>query len=313
MKKIVTALLLILVLALPACAPAAAPPASPPAAEPAAEPAAGDQPDRKIVVSSKAHTEQYLLGEILALVIENNTVYQVERKIGLNPASDIIHTALLNGEIDLYPEYTGTGWLNILGQEPLADSAVMNERLQEEYGKLGLWWSDLYGFNNTYALTMRREQAEAEGFTQVSDLVGHPELIFGANPDYMERADGYPGLAAAYGLNFAKTFEVDIALKYAALDQEECDVINGFSTDAQLHLPQYAILADDLEYFTAYYAATVCRLAALEEFPELAGALALLDGAISEDEMIGMNYAVEVDQRDYEDVAREFLAGKGLI
>lgn len=267
-----------------------------------------------VVVSSKAHTEQYILGEILSLLIEAHTDIRVDRKLGLSGGANIIHDAMIKGEIDMYPEYTGTGWLTILKQEPMNDADAMFEAVKGQYlEQFGIVWLNQYGFNNTYAMTLKQEKAEELNITTMTELAAHTELRFGANPDYYEREDGYPGLQTVYGFAFETLVELDIALKFPALNNGQVDVINGFSTDAQLNVPGYAILIDDKNYFTAYYAATLVRAETLEKYPELEAVLNLLDGQITEADMIKMNYEVEVDQRMYEDVAKDFLTEKGLL
>jgi len=205
--------------------------------------ACGGGKEDKVVVASKAHTEGYILGEIISLMIENNSDIKVERKLGLSTGGNIIHEGMVKGDIDMYPEYTGTGWLTILKKDQENNHDKLYGELKSEYESLyGLTWTGLYGFNNTYALTMRKDHAESIGAKKISDIVGRDDLIFGANPDYYEREDGYPGLVAAYGLTFKKEVELEIALKFPALLDGQADVINGFSTDAQLHAPDYAIL-----------------------------------------------------------------------
>lgn len=270
--------------------------------------------DKVVVISSKAHTEQYILGEILSLMVENHSDIRVDRKLGLSGGGNIIHDAMVTGDVDMYPEYTGTGWLTILKQEPMNDADQMFEAVKAQYlEQFDIVWSNPYGFNNTYAMTMKQEKADELGIRTMSDLAAHPELRFGANPDYFEREDGYPGLQAAYGFDFQNLVELDIALKFPALNNDQVDFINAFTTDAQLNIPGYASMEDDLHYFTAYYAATLTRGETLQKYPELEGVLAKLDGQITEADMIKMNYAVEVDQKMFEDVARDFLTEKGLI
>lgn len=272
--------------------------------------------EKKVIkIASKPMTEQYILTEIIAQLIEEETDYEVEITKGIGGGTTNIHPALMNGEFDLYPEYTRTAWLNVLKKEEMEkDDTVLYTKLLEEYDALGLTWTGLYGFSNTYGLAVRQETAEEYGLTTYSDLAAASgELIFGGNPDYIELETGYPRLCEAYDMAFGDTRQMEIALKYQALINGEVDVINAFTTDAQLAANDLVVLTDDGGFFETFEAGTVVSKEALEKYPELAGVLEKLNGIISEEEMQQMNYEVEVNGKEDKEVARNFLISEGLL
>lgn len=268
-----------------------------------------------IKIASKPMTEQYILTEIIAQLIEAKTDYKVEITKGVGGGTTNIHPALLKGEFDLYPEYTRTAWLNVLKKEEMEkDDDKLYEQLLEEYDALGLTWTGLYGFSNTYGLAVRQETAEQYGLSTYSDLAAASgELIFGGNPDYIELETGYSRLCEAYHMEFKDTKQMEIALKYEALKNGEVDVINAFTTDAQLAANDLVLLTDDSVFFETFDAGTVVRKEALEQYPELKGVLEKLNGLISEEEMQQMNYEVEVNGKEDKEVAKQFLEEKGLL
>ena len=268
-----------------------------------------------IKIASKPMTEQYILTEIIAQLIEEDTDYEVEITKGVGGGTTNIHPALLKGEFDLYPEYTRTAWLNVLKKEEMEkDDSKLYQVLLEEYDALGLTWAGLYGFSNTYGLAVRAETADQYDLSTYSGLAAvSGELNFGGNPDYIELETGYPRLCSAYNMQFKDTKQMEIALKYEALKNGEVDVINAFTTDAQLAANDLVLLTDDGGFFETFEAGTVVRKDALEKYPELKGVLGKLDGLITEAEMQQMNYEVEVNGKEDAQVAREFLIAKGLI
>ena len=271
--------------------------------------------EKVIHIASKPMTEQYILTEIIAQMIEAETDYEVEITKGVGGGTTNIHPALVKGEFDLYPEYTRTAWLNVLKREEMEkDDDKLYEQLLAEYDGMGLTWTGLYGFSNTYGLAVRQETAEQYGLSTYSDLAAASgELIFGGNPDYIELETGYPRLCSAYGMTFKDTNQMEIALKYEALKNGEVDVINAFTTDAQLAANQLVLLTDDQVFFETFDAGTVVRKDALKDYPELQGILEKLNGMISAEEMQRMNYAVEVEGKEDREVAEEFLKEKGLL
>lgn len=267
-----------------------------------------------IKIASKPMTEQYILTEILGQLIEHDLGVKTEITKGVGGGTTNIQPALLKGEFDLYPEYTGTGWLTVLKKEQENDPEVLYENLQKGYEEMGLHWSGLYGFQNSYVLAVRREAAEEFGLTTFSDLAAASQnLVFGGNPDYMEREDGFNYLASSYNMDFKDVKDIDIALKYTAMADKQIDVTNAFTTDAQLIVADVTLLEDDQHIFATYYGGTIVRQDTLKKYPKLADTLEKLTGQISDDEMRGMNYAVEVEQKDEKVVAKDFLTSKGLL
>lgn len=268
-----------------------------------------------VKIASKPMTEQYILTEIIAQLIEEETDYDVEITKGIGGGTTNIHPALVKGEFDLYPEYTRTAWLNVLKKEEMEkDDTLLYDQLLAEYDQMGLTWTGLYGFSNTYGLAVRKETAEQYGLSTYSDLAAvSGELIFGGNPDYIELETGYGRLCSAYGMEFKDTRQMEIALKYEALINGEVDVINAFTTDAQLAANGLVLLTDDGGFFETFMAGTVVRMDALENYPELQSVLDKLNGMISEEEMQQMNYEVEVNGKEDKEVAKEFLKSKGFL
>lgn len=271
--------------------------------------------DKKVVIASKPVTEQYILAEMLTILIEEHTDIKVEKKLGIGGGTSNIHPAMLKGEIDIYPEYTGTGWLFVLKEELIANPdelyAAVRDRYEEEFGIL---WLDIYGFNDTYALAVKNEIAKKYNLNTYDDLAKvSNQLSFGAEYDFFEREDGYNGLKDTYGLKFKDTKEIDIGLKYEAIGNGQVDVINAFSTDGLLKEYDLKVLEDNKNFFPPYQAATLVREETLEKYPELRAVLDKLAGKISEDEMILMNFYVDKEKQDPQEVARDFLKEKGLI
>lgn len=271
--------------------------------------------DKNLVIGSKPMAEQYILAEMLGLLIENHTDIAVEMKLGIAGGTSNLHPALENGDIDMYPEYSGTGWLFVLKEDLIQEPDELFQKTKEAYKEnYDLIWTKPYGFNNTFALAMKEKKAEELGIETFTDLSNYSsDLRFGSEYDFYDRDDGYPALVDTYGFNFKEENELDIALKYQAIDSEEVDVINSFSTDGLLKEYNMKVLTDDKNFFPSYQAATVVRGETLQKYPELEEVLDKLSGKITDDEMIEMNYQVEKKNRDPKEVAEEFLKEKGLI
>jgi len=269
----------------------------------------------KIVIGSKEFTEQLILAELLAQLIEAKTELEVVRQTGLG-GTLICFGALKEGEIDLYPEYTGTGLKAILKhEENITDPEEAYELVKREFAtQFNLEWLGAFGFNNTYALAMREERADSLGISRVSDLVGHPELTCGFTAEFNERDDGYPGLAKHYGFKFdAEPKDLDPGLMYKAVKEEEVDVISAFATDGRIQAYNLMVLEDDKQFFPPYYAAPLVRSETLKEHPELTALLNSLAGQINDSVMSEMNYEVDKGGKSPAQVAEEFLKDKGLI
>lgn len=204
----------------------------------------------------------------------------------------------------------------VLGHEAgeVSDEEMLS-KLQEEYEKeFDMTWIGLYGFNNTYAVVTTKEAADQYQLETCSDLAKvSDQLVFGGNPDYIERADGFPGLSKAYGLNFKAVKDIDIGLKYEALKKGDIDVTNGYTTDAQISRDDVKVLKDDKNYQTNYYCSTVVRKDALEKYPKLEETLELMDGILTDEKMAELNYQVEEEGKDEAEVAKEFLLAEGLL
>lgn len=275
------------------------------------EESAGDP----IQIATKPMTEQYILGEMLKLLIEENTDYTVEITKGIGGGTSNIQPAMEKGEFDLYPEYTSSGWVMVLKHDAgeVSDEEIL-EKLKEEYEEqFDMTWTGLYGFNNTYAVAVRKEAADKYQLKTTSDLAPvSGELIFGGNPDYIEREDGFNLLCSTYGLDFKEVRDIDIGLKYEAMEQGGIDVTNGFTTDAQLSRDDVVVLEDDKHLQVNYFCSTVVRKDALAKYPGLEEALMKMDGILTDQEMASLNYQVEVDGKDEADVAKTFLKEKGL-
>lgn len=271
--------------------------------------------EKKVVIASKPMTEQFILVEMITQLIEDNTDITVEMKLGIGGGTANIHPAMEKGEIDIYPEYTGTGWLFVLKEELINDPNELFEAVKKGYQeKYNIKWMELYGFNDTFGIAIKKELAEKYNIKTYSDLAEHSEkLSLAAEYDFYEREDGYPGLEKKYGFNFKTKKEIDIGLKYQAIGADEVDVINVFSTDGRLKEQGLVVLEDNLNFFPSYFATTLIREETLEEYPELEEVLEMLDGEISNEEMIEMNYLVEIEKKDPKDVAAEFLKKKGLL
>ncbi len=273
----------------------------------------GTSPDRRprLRIGTKNFTEQLILGELLAQQIERALDTEVDRKFNLG-GSILCHRALINGEIDLYPEYTGTALTAILGQEKEADPEACFARVAKAYReRFDCEWFAPFGFNSTYAITVRSRDALQEGWSRISDLAQKAhELEAGFTAEFSERPDGYPGLRKAYGFTFGRVFDLDPGLMYKAVSQGEVDVICAFSTDGRIEAYDLTVLEDDRSFFPPYYAAPVVRSKALELYPELRDALAPLSGVLSDRVMQGLNFEVDEKGRSPEEVARNFLRSR---
>jgi osmoprotectant transport system substrate-binding protein len=267
-----------------------------------------------IVVGSKNFSEQALLGEIVAQHLEARTHLAVTRRFYL-AGSYICQQALLAGRIDTYVEYTGTALTAILHDPIESDPAAVFGRVQAEYRRrFRLEVMPSLGFNNTFAIVVRGEDARRLHLKTISDAAGHaPEWRAGFGYEFMERPDGYAGLARVYGLQFASPPRIlDLGLLYRALLEKQVDFVAGNSTDGLLAARDLTILEDDKHYFPPYEAVPIVRKKVLERHPEVREALMELSGKISDAEMQRMNYAVDGEHRDVSEVAQEFLRSKGL-
>lgn len=270
--------------------------------------------DDTIHIATKPMTEQYILGEMLQLLIEQDTDLTVELTQGVGGGTANIQPGMESKALDLYPEYTGTGWNAVLKHDGLYTEdlfAAMDEEYQDTYR---MQWTGMYGFNNTYGLVVRREIAEQYGLQNYSDLQAiADQLVFGAEYDFFEREDGYQALCATYGLKFKKTMDLDIGLKYDAINQKKIDVMVIFTTDGQLSTSDVVVLQDDKQFYPSYLCGNVIQNEVLEAHPELNQVFDKLTGLISDTDMAKMNYEVESAGKESEEVAAAFLMEHGLL
>lgn len=270
--------------------------------------------DKTINIATKPMTEGYILGQMLTELIEQDTDLKVNITNGVGGGTSNIHPAIVKGEFDLYPEYTGTSWEAVLKKEVSYDESKFDE-LQKEYKeKYNLEYVNLYGFNNTYGLAVNKDIAEKYNLKTYSDLAKvSNNLIFGAEYDFFEREDGYKELQKVYNMNFKKQIDMDIGLKYQAMKDKKIDVMVIFTTDGQLAISDVLVLEDDKKMYPSYRAGTVVRSEILLQHPELKPVLEKLNNILDDKTMADLNYQVESEGKKPEDVAREYLQEKGLL
>ena len=276
-----------------------------------------------INVGSKDFTESVLLAEIVAQMLEAQNI-EVDRRFDLG--GNLAHSALLGGQIDIYPEYTGTSYAVILHHQPISDPRAVYDQVEREYSeKFNVMLSAPLGFENTFAILVRSEDARRLNLKTISDAVKYaPQWQAGFGQDFMSRADGYPGFSRAYGLRFAEApHEMALDLTYTALASRKVDLIAGNSTDGRIAALDLVQLEDDRHYFPPYEAVLLVRRDAFEKVKNYENAyeravhplivvMARLGGAITTEEMRRLNYEVDGNKRDKKDVVREWLKAKGL-
>ena len=266
---------------------------------------------KTINIATKPMTEQYILGEMMDILIEQDTDLKVNLTQGVGGGTSNIEPAMESGEFDLYPEYTGTAWNMVLKNTDVYTEDQFGE-MQSAYEDMGMTWTCMYGFENTYGLVVRKDIADQYNIRTYSDLAQYaPELTFGAEYDFFEREDGYDSLCETYGLNFGNTMDLDIGLKYQALAEKQIDVMVVFTTDGQLADADAVVLTDDKDFFPSYLCGNVIRSEVLEEYPQLQDVFDKLAGQIQNEDMVKMNYEAEVEGKEPRDVAAEFLQEKG--
>ena len=265
-----------------------------------------------ITIGSKNFTENIILAHMMADLIEARTGLNVDRKVNLG-GSNVAWKALLNNEIQLYPDYTGTIVANYY-QEETGTSGETLDKARELLKQDNLTFTDPFGFNNTYTLAVKKETAEKYGLKTFSDLAKvAEELILGCEFEFLDRPDGLPGLKETYGMNFKNAVGMDHGIMYRSLVEGEVDVIDAFATDGQIKVHGLVILEDDKSFFPPYDAGALIRNDILEKYPEIESALNELGGVMSESDMQALNAKVDEEGLKAEVVAREFLAEKGLI
>src|SRR5438309_9105902 len=275
----------------------------------------GPPRENRIVIGSKNFTEQLVLAEIIAQQLENTTHLPVERRFYL-AGTYICHQAILGGRIDIYPEYTGTALTAILKQQPEGSREQVYNQVKNEYAaRFDLAVGPPLGFNDTFAIEIRGEEARHLGLKTISQAARYtPQWRAGFGYEFMERPDGYQGLVATYGLRFAAPPRImDLGLLTRALKDKQVDLIAGNATDGLIPALDLFVLEDDRHYYPPYEAVPIIRKEALARHPEIGQALDDLAGKISDADMRQLNYAVDGQHRDAKEVVREFLRRKGLV
>jgi glycine betaine/choline ABC-type transport system substrate-binding protein len=253
-----------------------------------------------------------ILGELLAQQIEAKTGLQVDRRLNLG-GTLVCHEALTAGQIDAYVEYTGTSLMAILKEPAATDSASVYDKVRTAYlDRYSVEWTEPLGFNDTFAMIIRKEDAQKLNLRTLSDAAPYTSgWTAGFGYEFVGREDGYPGMVKAYGLRFSKSPRImDMGLLYKAIDDRQVDFIAGNSTDGLIDALGLVVLDDDKHYFPPYDAAPLLRTAVAQKHPEVRQAFKDLAGKISAEDMRHMNYAVDGDHRDVKEVVREFLATK---
>jgi len=254
------------------------------------------------VVGSKRFTESFILGEIIAQTVREAGVASVQLKSGMGNTS-ILLAALRSGDIDVYPEYTGTITREILKSEQSLSLEEINARLLP----MGLRAGVLLGFNNSYVLAMRSDLASSLGIQSISDLSRHPSLVLGLSHEFIGRADGWRGLSQAYGLGALKPRGLDHGLAYEAIAAKKIDLVDAYGTDSKLSRYALTALADDRKFFPGYEALLLFRADVPERFPVAWQALQKLEHALSQETMLALNTRAEIDQQSFPSIARQFL------
>ena len=265
----------------------------------------------RVSIGSKDFTESALLAEIMAQLLESRGV-AVERRFELG--GNLPHEALVNGTLDLYPEYTGTSYTAILHHAPMGDPRAVYEQVKQEYAsQFKVEVSPPLGFENTFAILVRGADARKLNLKTISDAAPNTsQWRAGFGQDFMSRADGYPGFSKTYGLKFAAVREMDLSLTYIALSSRQVDLIAGNSTEGRIATLDLFQLADDRHYFPPYEAVYLVRQDSLARVPALREVLSKLAGAISTDEMRRLNYEIDGKKRDSKEVVKEWLRSRGL-
>lgn len=278
-------------------------------AEPAIE---GEDQGGTITIGTKNFTESILLAHIFRVLIEENTNMSVDiTELG---GTIIAFEALQNNNIQMYPEYTGTGYITLLEETEILPAEETYDIVQREFQeRWGITWMEPLGFNNTYTLALRQNMISELGLETFSDLLDHDQdLTFGATMEFVERQDGLPGLADLYGFEFGNVMDLDPGLMYTAVRSEDVDVISAFATDGRIPAYELGILEDDLNFFPPYFAAPLVRMDVLEQYPQLE-ILNELHNMINDELMAQLNYQVDELGMTEDAVAREFLSSINLI
>ncbi|MPM09667.1 Choline-binding protein [bioreactor metagenome] len=268
-----------------------------------------------ITIGSKDFGENIVIAEMLSQLVETHTDLKVNRKLNLG-GTFVNFNAIKNNQIDVYPEYTGTGLTAHLKMDVVNDPDESYRIVSEEFVKQwDIVWLEPFGFNNTYTLAVTPEVYEKYGVETYSDLIPYAgELVFGAEHEFFDRQDGFDGLVEMYGLNFkGEPMKLNASLKYQAIGRGDMDVTDAFATDGPIKQYNLKILEDDLGFFPPYHAAPIVRKEVLDKHPELKSVLNMLAGKLDDATMTELNYLVDVEGKAVEQVAKEFLTSLNLV
>jgi glycine betaine/choline ABC-type transport system substrate-binding protein len=271
--------------------------------------------ERPITVGSKNFTEQVILGEIVAQHLEHRLGRHVDRQLNLG-GTLLVHQALMNGDIDLYPEYTGTALATVLKLPPAHEPAAAMALVRSEYhARFGVEWMDPLGFNNTFAMVIRGKDAQKNKIATLSDAASYnPGWNLGVGYEFQQRSDGLAGLIKTYNLPILGSPKtMDLGLLYKALEQRQVSMVAGNATDGQLSVLDVLVLLDDKRYFPPYDCALVVRRQSLEANPPLRQALTEMAGLFTDLTMRKLNYQVDGAHRPVREVAEQFLQEAGLF
>lgn len=267
-----------------------------------------------IHLATKPMTEQYIIGAMVKEMIEEKTDIKVEVTQGVGGGTSNIQPGMESGEFDMYPEYTSTGWNMVLKHEGFYNEKMYSQLVDEYKDKYDFTWTGILGFNDSYGLAVRKEIADKYNLKTYSDLAKiSDQLVFGGEYDFFERPDGYDSLCDKYNFKFKNTMDMDIGLKYQAINEGKVDVMDIFTTDGQLSASDVVVLKDDKEFFSTAMGAMVVRNEIINQYPQLEDVFSEMDGILTDSEMAKMNYLVETEGKDAEVVAHEYLVKVGLL
>ena len=270
------------------------------------------QAQQALRVGSKNFTEQFVLGELYAQALEAAGI-KVEKKLNLG-GTLIAHKALEEGQIDFYPEYTGTMLLAVLKAEPMTDARAVYDMVKADYAKRGLVLLNQANVNNAYVMVVRQDTAAKYKLETLSDLAREAKsLTLGAGPEFRDRKDGLPGLKAKYGIEFKEDLQMAIGLRYNALKGDQVQVVNGYATDGMIAALKLKRLKDDKTLWPPYFVVPVVRKAALDANPKVGEVLNRVSALLDEASMAALNFEVDGDKQEPRDVAHNFLKAKGLL
>lgn len=270
------------------------------------------QAQQALRVGSKNFTEQFVLGELYAQALEAAGI-KVEKKLNLG-GTLIAHKALEEGQIDFYPEYTGTMLLAVLKAEPMTDAHAVYDMVKADYARRGLVLLNQANVNNAYVMVVRQDTAAKYKLETLSDLAREAKsLTLGAGPEFRDRKDGLPGLKAKYGIEFKEDLQMAIGLRYNALKGDQVQVVNGYATDGMIAALKLKRLKDDKRLWPPYFVVPVVRKAALDANPKVGEVLNRVSALLDEASMAALNFEVDGDKQEPRDVAHNFLKAKGLL